>query len=282
MSDENLSEKLRNLTLLQRKLAPPPRRSHPSPAVEVDYTQNEKLLQNTWATLDGKMNSVGSMKRLPATAALCLSFLVLSSLNCWAADALTIARSTDEHYNRLKTFKTEFTEVYQGPGVSRTESGTLWLKKPGQMRWEYLKPREKLFLTDSHMAFFYVPGERQARKTPLKNLDDIRSPLRYLLGKTKLEKELDGLSLAPDRTPAKAGDTVLRGVPKGMKDRISEVLLEISPSFQIDRIVIQEIDGTTTDFAFSNTQENIAVADSLFRFTPPAGVEVIEQSSFTE
>jgi outer membrane lipoprotein carrier protein len=193
-----------------------------------------------------------------------------------------VARGTDEHYNQLKTFKTEFTEVYQGPGVSRTESGTLWLKKPGRMRWEYREPREKLFLTDSHTAFFYVPGERQARKTPLRNLDDIRSPLRYLLGKTKLEKELDGLSVAADHKPAKAGDTVLRGVPKGMKDRISEVLLEISPSFQIDRIVIREIDGTSTDFFFSNTEENVAVEDKLFRFTPPAGVEVIEESQITQ
>lgn len=214
------------------------------------------------------------------TAAALLGLLLFLASPVFAAEAKAVARGTDEHYNHLTSFKTEFTEIYHGPGVSRTESGTLWLKKPGRMRWEYRVPREKLFLTDSHMAFFYVPGERQARKTPLKNLDDIRSPLRYLLGKTKLEKELNGLSLAVDQTPLQAGDTVLRGVPKGMEDRISEVLLEVSPKFQIDRIVIREIDGSTTDFQFSNTQENVAVADSLFRFTPPAGVEVIEQSSF--
>jgi outer membrane lipoprotein carrier protein len=215
-------------------------------------------------------------------AALIFSFLLLFAWASFGAEATAVARGTDEHYNNLKSFKTDFTEVYQGPGVSRTESGTLWLKKPGRMRWEYREPREKLFLTDSHTAFFYVPGERQAHKTPLRNLDDIRSPLRYLLGKTKLEKELDGLSVATDRSPARTGDTVLRGEPKGMKDRISEVWLEISPSFQIDRILIREIDGTTTDFRFSNTQENIAVADSLFRFTPPAGVEVIEENQMTQ
>lgn len=196
--------------------------------------------------------------------------------------AVTVARGTDEHYDHLKTLKADFTEIYQGPGISRTESGTLWLKRPERMRWEYRVPREKLFLTDSHAAFFYVPGERQARKTPLKNLDDIRSPLRYLLGKTKLEKELEGLSLATDQSPIQAGDTVLRGIPKGMKDRVSGVLLEISPRFRIDRIVIREIDGAVTDFRFSNTQENVAVADSLFRFTPPAGVEVIEDNQIAQ
>lgn len=201
----------------------------------------------------------------------------------WGASSVSeVARGTDEHYNQLKTLKADFKEIYQGPGVSRTESGTLWLKKPGRMRWDYREPHEKLFLTDAHTAFFYVPGERQARRTPLKNLDDIRSPLRYLLGKTKLQKELEGLSLAPDLTPVYKGDFILRGVPKGMKDRISEVVLEISPAFQIDRILIRETDGTTTDFLFSAMQENVLVQDGLFRFTPPPGVEVIEQSEIAQ
>jgi outer membrane lipoprotein carrier protein len=198
------------------------------------------------------------------------------------ASVSEIARATDARYNNLKTLKADFTEVYNGAGISRSENGTLWLKKPGRMRWEYRQPREKLFLTDSHTAFFYIPGERQARKTPLKNLDDVRSPLRYLLGKTKLEKELEGLSLAADATPAKPGDMVLRGVPKGMKDRISEVVLEVSPAFRIDRIILREVDGTVTDFVFSNMEENVSIQDSLFRFTPPDGVEVIEETQITQ
>src|SRR5205807_3111002 len=100
----------------------------------------------------------------------------------------------------------------------------------------------KLFLTDSQSAVFYVPGERQARRTSVKNLDDIRSPLRYLLGRTKLEKELDALSVAPDVTPTSPGGVVLRGIPKGMKDRVGEVLLEISPARQSTRIGIREVD----------------------------------------
>jgi outer membrane lipoprotein carrier protein len=216
-------------------------------------------------------------------AILIVGCFFLSTWTSFGADALAVARGADEHYNHVKTLKTEFRELYRGPGVSREESGTLWLKKPGKMRWEYREPREKLFLVDSHAAFFYVPGERQARKTAIRNLDDIRSPLRYLLGKSKLEKELDGLSVvANDLSPAKPGDTVLGGVPKGMKDRISQVLVELSPNSQIDRIVIREMDGTTTDFLFSNTQENIAAADSLFRFTPPPGVEIIEESQMTQ
>src|SRR5260370_30821508 len=134
-----------------------------------------------------------------------------------AATAVTV----DAHYNHLKSFKVAFTEIYSGPGVSRTESGLLWLKKPGRMRWEYHQPREKLFLTDGQTAYFYVPGERQARKAPVKKLDDIRSPLRYLLGKTKLEKQLEGLSFAPDLNPFPPANVVFPGLPKDTKDRLS-------------------------------------------------------------
>src|SRR6266446_5807881 len=88
-----------------------------------------------------------------------------------------LARAVDEHYNRLRTLQAEFTELYRGSGIERTESGTLWLKKPGKMRWEYRSPREKLFVSDGKNVWFYVPDDRQARKTPAKDIDDLRSPL---------------------------------------------------------------------------------------------------------
>jgi len=189
-----------------------------------------------------------------------------------------IADAVDRHYNHLHTLQCEFTEVYTGAGMERTESGTLWLKKPGKMRWEYRSPREKLFVSDGKDAWFYVPGERQVRKTPVRQLDDLRSPLAFLLGKTRLERELPGLSLAKDVTPLAAGDVTLRGVPKTMTDRVSQVLLEITPGNWISRILIQEVDGSATEYRFSDPKEDVSIADSRFQFVVPDGVEVIDES----
>jgi len=214
--------------------------------------------------------------RLYLSVALTLGFLLaLLPVLGQPPDVSASARAVDEHYNHLTSLKGSFAEIYKGPGALRSESGLLWLKKPGRMRWEYREPKQKLFLTDTENAYFYVTGEAQARKASLKRIDDIRSPLRYLLGKTKLAKELDGLSYAPDVEPLQSGGVVLRGIPKGMTDRISEVLLEISPAHQITRIVMQGVDGTTTDFRFSDMQENISLPDSLFRFNAPPGVRII-------
>ena len=191
-------------------------------------------------------------------------------------DVHAVAQAVDERYNHLRSLQAEFTEIYRGAGMERTESGTLWLKKPGKMRWEYRSPRDKLFLSDGKDAWFYVPGERQVRRTAVKKLDDLRSPLAFLLGKTKLEKELQGLSLAPDVIPLAAGDVVLRGVPKSLADRVSQVLLEITPEHWIRRILIEEVDGSVTEYRFSNYRENVDLPDQRFQFVVPDGVEVID------
>ncbi len=207
---------------------------------------------------------------------LAVCFVSLVALAAWADDVKSVAAAVDAHYNHLRTLQTEFTEVYRGSGMERTETGILWLKKPGKMRWEYRSPREKLFVSDGKDAWFYVPEDRQARKTAAKKLDDIRSPLAFLLGKTKLEKELRGLSTASDTTPTQAGNLVLRGVPQGMEDRVSEILLEITPDHRIARIVIQEVDGSATEYRFTDQKENVAIGDQRFDFQPPAGTETVE------
>jgi outer membrane lipoprotein carrier protein len=191
-------------------------------------------------------------------------------------DVRAIADAVDNHYNHLRSLQAEFTETYRGNGMDRTETGTLWLKKPRKMRWEYRSPKEKLFVSDGQDAWFYVPSERQARKEPFRKLEDLRSPLSLLLGKTKLRKELEDLSVAPDVTPLVPGDVVLRGIPKGMKDQIDQVLLEIAANHEISRITLRQSDGSTTEYQFTAQKPNVAVSDERFRFSPPPGVETIE------
>ena len=144
------------------------------------------------------------------------------------------------------------------------------------MRWEYRSPKEKLFVSDGQVVWFYLPSERQVRKTDFRKLDDVRSPIAFLLGKTKLENELQGLSKVIDQAPSAPGNTVLRGVPKGVAGQVSEVQLEITPGDEIVRIVLMEPDGGTTEFRFAGWKENGAMKESLFEFTPPAGVETVE------
>jgi outer membrane lipoprotein carrier protein len=191
-------------------------------------------------------------------------------------DVRRLAQAVDDHYNHLKSLEANFTEIYRGNGTEREESGTLVLKKPRKMRWEYRSPRVKLFISDGQSVWFYVPSEKQLRRTDLRKLDDVRSPIAFLLGKTKLEKELQGLSKAPDQPTMGSGNTVLRGVPAPLGDQLSEVQLELTPAHQIARIVLMDADGGSTEFRFSGWKENMEVADGDFHFDPPPGVETVE------
>jgi len=214
-------------------------------------------------------------------AAILFAVLLCTSLSA-QPDVHAIADKVDQRYNHLQTLEAQFSETYSGAGMTRTESGMLTLKKPGRMRWDYEQPRPKMFLTDGTTAWFYVPGERQVRRASVKQLDDLRSPLRYLLGKTKLEKEFVGLSLASNEKPLYDGDIVLQGIPKSLADRAANTLLEVSGDGLIRRIVIDQLDGSVTEFRFLQQKENVQVPDKRFQFTPPPGVEVVQGTELTE
>jgi outer membrane lipoprotein carrier protein len=185
--------------------------------------------------------------------------------------AAELAGRVDRHYNALHSLEVHFVQRYAGMGMQRTESGVLLLKKPGKMRWTYTDPDGKLFLLDGRYGYFYSPGETEAQKVDEKKLDDLRSPLRFLLGHTELEKELAGLKV----TSAGNDDFVLAGVPKGLEQRVAALKITATPDGTIREMTIEETDGVTNSFDFSGELANAPAPNSAFVFAPPAGVHVV-------
>ena len=130
-------------------------------------------------------------------------------------NSAAVIKRVDDHYNHLRSLRARYTEHYAGMGMDRTESGTLLLAKPGRMRWAYDTPVGKVFVLDGKYAWSYTPGDAQVERIAAKKLDDLRSPLRFLLGHTQLSKELDGLTVVPE-----AGGYRISGVPRGMAQRV--------------------------------------------------------------
>jgi outer membrane lipoprotein carrier protein len=184
--------------------------------------------------------------------------------------AKELAQRVDRHYNSLHSLKARFTESYQGLGMNRTESGTLLLLKPGRMRWDYSSPPGKIFMLDGKYAWSYTKGDAQAQRIPAKDLDDLRSPLRYLLGHAQLGRELNDLKAAP----AANGDFTLSGVPKGMESRVSRLTLTVTADGVIEGLMFVETDDAVTQFTFTDQHPNVAIPASTFHFTPPPGVVV--------
>jgi len=192
-------------------------------------------------------------------------------LRAQASATGAIIRKVDDHYNHLASLRADYTEHYAGMGLDRTETGTLLLKKPGRMRWNYTAPAGKVFILDGKYGWFYTPGDNQATRIPAKKLDDLRSPLRFLLGHTQLQKELDNLTVTPDGPEFR-----ITGVPKGMAQRVKLLSLTVAATGAIEKMRLEETDGSVTEFTFTAMREGLDIPNSTFTFTPPPGVEVVD------
>lgn len=203
----------------------------------------------------------------------CLLAAALLSLPSPAQESVhEIAQRVDKHYNQLHSLKAQFTESYEGLGMKRAESGTLLLLKPGRMKWDYSSPAGKVFLLDGKYAWFYTRGDAQVQRLEAKKLDDLRSPLRFLLGHTQIEKEFTNLTIAP----AAGGRFTLTGQPKGAEQRVPKLSLTVTAEGVITDIEIHEMDGAVTRFTFAGEVTNAPVSEGSFRFTPPEGVPVVD------
>src|SRR5688572_26053033 len=131
-----------------------------------------------------------------------------------APDLSTILREVEKKYNRVKTVRMRFEQYYRQNQQVRKEEGTLYLRKPGQMRWEYEAPDAKLFLTDGKRLVLYVPAENRATEMPVKESDDLRMPLRFLLGNMDFGKEFSRIETVSNPQPLERGNLVMRAIPK--------------------------------------------------------------------
>ena len=207
---------------------------------------------------------------------ICFHITVLLCTQCaWSCalseTAAELAARVDHHYNSLRSLRVNFIQQYDGLGQHRRESGILLLKKPGRMRWTYSQPPGKLFVLDGHDAYFYAPGQTEVQRVPAKKLDDLRSPLRFLLGRAELAKELTGL-----RVTVSGDNFELSGVPKNMEQRVSSLRFTISPDGKILAIRAEEADGSISTFSFSDEEANVPTSDADFVFRTPAGTVIVD------
>jgi len=205
-------------------------------------------------------------------AAFCLLISLSAPLSASAQSAAPadLVKRVDDHYNHLRTLRARYAEHYTGMGLDRTETGTLTLRKPGLMRWSYDNPPGKVFVLDGKYGWFYTSGQSQVSRTPAKQIDDLRSPLRLLLGHTQLQKELEHLTVTPDGPNFR-----ITGTPKGMAERIHQLTLTVNPAGIIQALTIEETDGATTAFTFSGIEENVNIPASDFSFTPPPHIDIV-------
>jgi len=223
-----------------------------------------------------------------ASAAFALAGVPESSSQQTSDSAKSLAHLLEEHYRQPRSLRAVFLERYsEGQKQARIESGTVYFRRPGQMRWEYDSPEKKLFLVDGKTTWFYVPYDHTVTKAPVKESSDWRTPLSLLTGKADLSR-LCSLIDVVTQTGVPSGHAVIRCLPKEAKghsdeNSYTEVLLELDTSTgELARIEIHQPGGIELEYRFGNWQTDIPLAGDLFRFQVPAGVAIVDGASLSE
>ena len=211
------------------------------------------------------------MTRL-AAACVFLFFPLIGQCQNSTKDSEKLLRTIENRYNRVQSLKLNFSETYAGfHRPAQTESGVLYLRKPGRMRWEYAAPEGKVFLSDGKDVFLYTPGDRRAEKSRLKQSEDMRAPLAFLLGKLDFSKEFKSFQMR-----AENDDIWIAAIPKSESLAYTGVEFLASPEGLIMRVRVTGQDQSKLDFTFTGEQQNVPVSAALFTFHPPPGVQVVE------
>jgi len=206
--------------------------------------------------------------RAAFTASLLLAAQVSSSDESLARN---LVRTIEQHHAQTTDLVARFSQSYRSGLLGReiTERGVVQIKPPGRMRWEYKDPEDKLFVTDGHTFYFYVPADKQV----IVSEQDVKHSLaaRLLSGKGGI---LDEFTASVEQ-PEEEGVLRLKLVPREPQADVERATVDLEPSGRIRAILLEDVQGNRTRFRFEGVRENTGVADHLFRFQVPKGVEVI-------
>jgi len=189
--------------------------------------------------------------------------------------AVETARALQQKYDRVQDFTADFVHSYEGGVLKKksTERGTVQIKKPGRMRWDYTSPEKKVFVSDGRKVYSYIPADKQVMVSDMPADDHATTAVLFLAGKGNLTRDFSVSYAEGDETP----DTwVLRLDPRQQQRDYDWLVIGIDrKTLQIRTLTAADQQGGRSSFAFSNYRENAGLAEKLFEFKIPRGVDVI-------
>jgi len=213
---------------------------------------------------------------MKAFAVLTLAVLSICAAGAQANDPVALAAKVQQRYNTIKDIQGDFVQTYEG-GVLRTkttERGTVAIKRPGRMRFSYLKPERKEFVSDGTRLYTHLVADKQVIVSPAPGPGEGDIPAMFLAGQSDLGRDyIPTFTALPGAAP---GLVTLKLVPKKPSAEYESLGIGIDPkTLQIQFLNALDTQGGRSSFAFSNLKENRRLTDKDFEFRIPRGVEVV-------
>lgn len=192
-----------------------------------------------------------------------------------AVTAETVTRKVQDRYDATRSFTAAFKQemrLESGGQVLRS-AGKVTFQRPGKMRWSYEQPEPQAIVADGDFLWIYQPADHQVLKAPLREAFESRTPVSFLLGVARIERDFDSelLKAADD------GSVRLRLKPREDKNgNLGTLTLELDPvTYDIRAAIIQDSLGNTTRVTLEDLRRNQPVDADAFKFEVPYGADVI-------
>jgi outer membrane lipoprotein carrier protein len=196
-----------------------------------------------------------------------LLLLLLFSGTSYASTGITQLKS---FLDGLNTLQASFTQTVQQPGESEVynSTGVFYLKRPGQLRWEYDAPNPQVIVADGDRIWLHDIDLEQvshrSQKAALKG-----TPAQLLSGTAPIDKNFT----LQDEGEQEGLDWVeLR--PKEKDAQFVRLRLALAHN-ELKRMVMYDNFGQVTSFTFSHIKRNPELSSKLFVFVPPPTVDII-------
>lgn len=188
------------------------------------------------------------------------------------------AQKLQSSYEQTKDLKADFIQDVSIKSVKKTqrEEGRVFFKNPKNMLWEYKKPQGKKLVINSQTAWLYLADEKVAYRQKSEGIFQSKLLINFFSGTGKLKDDFT-IKYAEPKASDKDGNYLLILIPKGKSTAFKSVKLIVDKNnYYILQISFDDFLGNVTTLKFSNISVNTGLAQKMFQFKPPAGVEVFE------
>jgi outer membrane lipoprotein carrier protein len=210
---------------------------------------------------------------------LVLAGVVALTAGATAAPTLDEALSALEQAQRRVTdLKAPFRQAAHNKALNQTidARGTLYLKKPGRLRWEYQTPTPQEIVSDGTRLWIYTPELKQVNVSAAPAA--LAGPAgSFLQGLGQVREHFDARFLNPAQPTDADGLVVLDLVPKRPQPLLARLIVSVDPrSWLVRQAIVHDELGNTVTVRFGDTAVNSGLSDALFVFVPPPGVAVVQ------
>ncbi|MFP4515274.1 MAG: outer membrane lipoprotein chaperone LolA [Desulfovibrionales bacterium] len=204
------------------------------------------------------------------------SVLCTAVLLVWALplSAATLTEQIQDRYESIDSFTTEFTQELTNASSREREvrQGQISFKQPRLIRWETTVPEAELLIVGPDTVWNYFPAEESVYTYPVEQIFDSKTMLRFISGRANLEEDF-----FVESQEMEEGFQKLKLVPRKPEPNLVLAYLWVDPETALlHQILLVDFFGNGNQLTFDDLELNIDLSEDLFTFSPPQGVEILE------